>query len=135
MSSKFTLATTAKIVARLRDGLSLVEACEGADVALATVKGWLTRGRRERSGLYAEFVASVEGARTAAADVPLTREEFERCLAASVRRGNIAAMRLWHEAHRNDGQMALDDPMDALERDDELARRRQVRGRPASEQG
>ena len=54
-ASKFTAEVRGELIERTGLGLSLADACRSVGVREATVKGWLTRGRREGSGDYAEF--------------------------------------------------------------------------------
>ena len=61
MASKFTPEARGAVLDLLADGLSLKDACRESDIREKTVKGWLTRGRKEDNGDYAEFAAAVDG--------------------------------------------------------------------------
>lgn len=120
--SKFTPESRLAVIARLEAGSSLAQSCSAAGLRLATVKGWLTRGRQERQGAYSEFAAAVDAARKAA-EGPMSPEEFQRHLDRSVRAGNVAAMKLWAERERR----SADDSPAPKSKVDELAERRRER--------
>ena len=99
--SKFTAPTRAEFVARTEAGASLVDAARALGIRASTVKGWVTRGRQEDAGPYAEFVRKVEAARRrATTEQPMTGDEFQRRLDAAVRSGSVTAMKLWAELDR-----------------------------------
>ena len=117
--SKFTPDVRATIVAEIRNGTTLPDACQRAGVRVKTAEGWLARGRRETEGRYATFAADVDQARHAAAQATLTREEFEKHLAKAVRGGSFQALKLWWEIHGKQrppsgDEDEPDDPFDAL---------------------
>lgn len=126
--SRFTPKNRGALVERAAAGVSLRDSCRALNLREATAKGWVTRGRREESGEYAEFVADLDAARQEVKDRPgpLTREEFELRLSSAVRGGSVQAMKLWAELHvdppANDTRE--DNPLDEV---DELARRRRAR--------
>jgi transposase-like protein len=101
--SKFTEANRAILLDRFAAGVTVEEAARGLDLYPKTVKGWLTRGRRETEGPYAEFAEAVaaarEEAKAAAANV-MTRDEFDEHLAKAVRAGSVQAMKLYWEIDR-----------------------------------
>ena len=72
-ASKFTPEVRGALLERTAAGVSLPDACRALDLRLATVKAWLTRGRREGTGDYAEFAAAVDEAREAARRRPEPR--------------------------------------------------------------
>ena|GEM_PF-6772797 len=76
-ASKFTPEVRGGLIERTAAGVSLRDASRAVGVREATVKSWITRGRGEDEGDYAEFVAAVDTVRTEARDRPgpLTREE------------------------------------------------------------
>jgi hypothetical protein len=126
-ATKFTPENRAVILSHLRTGGSLAGACRDIGVRLKTAEGWLTRGRREDDGDYAEFAASVEEARLAHERAGMNADEFDGHLAKAVRAGSVQAMKLWWEIHGkeeppDDGDQAS--PFDALDQEDELAKAR-----------
>ena len=127
-ASKFTPQNRAALLERTTAGVSLTDAARTIGIREATVKGWVTRGRREGSGDYAEFVAALDTARQEAKDRPgpLTREEFDLRLSYAVRGGSVAAMKLWAELHVSPPEAEPEgNPLAEI---DELAERRQARG-------
>lgn len=102
-ASKFTSTNRAAVVERIAGGATVVEAARGAGIRPATLKGWLTRGRRDREGPYCAFAAAVAEARERIRDAratELTDEEFEQHLARAVRAGHVQAMKLWSDRQR-----------------------------------
>lgn len=95
--SRFTDPVRGGLLDRIAAGASLVDACRDVGVREKTVKGWITRGRREEAGDYAAFVAAVDAARAEAqaAPGPMTAEEFRAQVERAVRAGSVQAMRLW----------------------------------------
>jgi hypothetical protein len=87
-ASKFTPEVRGALIERTGLGLSLADACRSVGVREATVKGWLTRGRREGSGDYAEFVAAIERAREAARERPdpMDADELARVVSEMARK-------------------------------------------------
>lgn len=53
--------------AYLGAGGSMAAACRHPGLPLKTVEGWITRGRREQTGPFADFAATVDAARERAA--------------------------------------------------------------------
>jgi transposase-like protein len=97
--SKFTPENRAVILAQLRSGGSLAGACRDVGVRLKTAEGWLTRGRRDDDGDYADFAQAVDEARVARQRAGLTPDEFEKHLSKAVRAGSVQAMKLWADLH------------------------------------
>jgi transposase len=95
-ASKFTPEVRGALIERTGLGLSLADACRSVGVREATVKGWLTRGRREGSGDYAEFVAAIERAREAARERPdpMDADELARVVSEMARKGSVQAAKL-----------------------------------------
>ncbi len=103
------------VIQAVAEGRTLAEGAARARVSLNTVKSWITRGRREDIGIYADFARAIEAARAARggrrgraarvpqtpvsetpiAPVPMSPEEFRRCLEGAVRAGSPPAMKLW----------------------------------------
>jgi len=117
MKSRFTPQVRGAIVQGVRGGLSIAEAAERAAVAPKTVAHWVSRGRAEAAGTaHADFASSVDAAREAAATAGMTEGEFRAHLAAAVRRGSVAALRLWWTVNQHDR-----DPPDDPDADDPFA--------------
>ena len=123
--SKFTPESRAIVVHELTTGLNLVEAARAAGLNEHTLKNWLTRGRKDESGDYADFNDAVEEARKTALPEPLTEEEHRRIVSAVARKGSVQALKLYWEMIRADQDQAESqtEPLDAV---DELASRRAV---------
>lgn len=107
MASKFTPEARAKALECFRMGLSVVETAKAIDVSEQTLKGWITRGRKEEAGEYREFVAAVEEARESCkqAEAPLTPDEHLLIVSRAARRGSVTAMKLyWDMLRADDGE-------------------------------
>lgn len=120
MSTKrFGPEVTKAIVARIEHGVSFKDAAVAEQVKPETARSWLTRGRGEDEGPYADFALEVEEARDraqAAAAEEMTEEEFHRHLAKAIRNGSVQAMKLWHEIIRAEGGAAgTHSPVDPFE--------------------
>jgi hypothetical protein len=102
--TKFTPENRGGLIERTAAGVSLADASRDLGLRLPTVKGWLTRGRRESSGPYTEFVAAIERARQEAADRPgpMTRDELRLRVSEAARKGSVQAMKLMNELLRGD---------------------------------
>jgi hypothetical protein len=133
-ASKFTYEARIAILARLEAGTTLSDAARAAGIRLPTLKRWLTRGRNERQGPYADFARAVDAAKEAS-EGPMTFESFLAQLEKSVRAGNVQAMKLWWEIERGNTKPdrenpasrqddAAEDPFEALDAADELAQAR-----------
>ena len=128
--SKFTPAARGALLERTAAGVSLPDACRALELRLATVKAWLTRGRREGTGEYAEFAAAVEEAREAAKSRPEPMDEDELAVVVSemTRKGSVQAAKLrWEMLLRASGEDEEAGEADPLAEVDELARRRRAR--------
>src|SRR3954467_6438305 len=97
MAGKFTPEIRAALLEAFAAGCSVPDAARAADLREPTLKGWMTRGRAEDSGEYAEFVAAIDAAREAVAAKlkPGTADELAIEVWRSVRRGSVAAMKLY----------------------------------------
>jgi len=104
LTSRFTPEIRGGLIERAAAGVSLRDACRALDVRASTVKGWITRGRREAEGAYADFVGALEEARQEARDRPgpMTRDELRCEVARSARAGSVQAMKLAWEMLRAD---------------------------------
>lgn len=116
--SKFTPERRAAILAGLRAGVSVSDSCRFLDLAPGTVRNWLSRGRREQVGPYADFAAEVDAAREEVAHrvaaAGLSEEDLLRLMEAAARRGSVQAAKfLLGRLDRQDAPDELD-PFDAL---------------------
>src|SRR6266516_2395528 len=95
-ATKFTPELRGALIERTSAGVSLPDACRALDLRLATVKGWLTRGRREQQGPFADFADAVEAAREEARSRPEPMDEDELALVVSgmARAGSVQAAKL-----------------------------------------
>ena len=111
------------LIGAIRTGLALSDACADVGPSQNTVRTWLKRGRKEAgTGTdYDMFAAAVAQARADASAAEMDRIEFLGHLNAVVRRGSIAAMRLWWQIHGTEPEPPLaPDPF--AEFDEQLAR-------------
>lgn len=102
---RFSPDVTSAILARLEHGVSFKDAAIAEQVKPETARSWLTRGRRESTGEYADFAAAVEQARAkaeAAAAKEMTDDEFKEHLASAVRNGSVQAMKLYDEIRQRE---------------------------------
>jgi hypothetical protein len=128
-SSKFTPEVRGALLDLLADGLVLKDACRETEVREKTVKGWLTRGRKEDDGDYAEFAAAVDASRQDATDFesPMDEDELKLAVSRAAKKGSVAAQKLLWEMQRaatNDPADEDADPFSALDSEDELAKKR-----------
>lgn len=112
--------TREQLIGAVRDGASIADASVSAGVSCATVRRWLTAGRREPEGRYGGFAVSVDAIRGerrelhAQLDDALTVEEAEQLLAKAARRGSVPALKLWLDRH-GDAQ-PIEDELSWLDR-------------------
>ena len=96
------------LVAAIRDGASIADASASVGVSCATVRRWLTTGRREPEGVYGRFAERVDAIRGERQDLhreleqALTVKEAEAILAKLARRGSVPALKLWFDRHGGD---------------------------------
>ena len=133
-ASKFTDECRSALLERIRIGVSLPDACRAAGVRHKTVKGWLTRGRREGDGEYAWFTLDVERAREEAEQalqIPMTEPEHRLAVSELGRAGSVAALKLYWEIllddRKRDPEQEKAAEPGSLEALDELASRRAAR--------
>jgi hypothetical protein len=140
-ASKFTDETRFALLELRADGATLEQSCQQVGVSDKTFKSWLTKGRRpdaeEKHPEYFDFAcawdAATDAAESAAAE-PMTPEEVMQHLERMVRAGNVRAIELWFREQRaasGDDASALTG-IDALDAEDELAARREGKGKRAS---
>ena len=114
-----------QVACSLAAGISIADAARAAGLSQRTVTRWLSRGRREPGSRYAAFATAVEEAQAVeVSDAPMTDHEFRVLVSRAVRRGSIAAMRLYLEILELDRQRGTSKPEDPLAFADELAVRR-----------
>src|SRR2546430_12619616 len=92
----------------VKAGCSIEEAEQQADRPVASVRRWLSEGRKRPDGKHGEFARAVDEARgerksaERALDGPLSREEAELLPAKAAREGSVPALRLWFEQRGTD---------------------------------
>lgn len=132
-ATKFTADNRAAALDLFSDGLTNADVARGIGVSAPTLKGWITRGRKEPEGDYSDFAAAVEVARALAeeAELPLDEDELKLHVAKAARKGSVAAMKLAWEiirASTDPKGEGSGDPLDALdggeELEDEVAKQR-----------
>jgi hypothetical protein len=98
-ASKFSADTQQAFCEGIFDGLTIAEAAKAAGVAAKTVKNWLTRGRKEGDGPYADFVISVDEARAEhqAKEVPMSYDELKLAVSKSAQSGSAQSQKLYFE--------------------------------------
>ena len=90
------------VLEAIRSGATIREAASGQEIAEATVKGWLTRGRKEPRSMYGAFAAQVDAAFEARkmpdqSEQPMDRDELMLVASRAARSGNVQAMKLLAE--------------------------------------
>jgi hypothetical protein len=125
-ATKFTSEVRGALIERTAAGVSLADACRAVGVREATVKGWLTRGRRESQGEYVDFARAIERAREAAEErpEPMDAEELDRVVSEMARKGSVQAAKLRWEMLQSSSAEPEESADDPLAEVDELARRR-----------
>lgn|GEM_PF-4575624 len=129
MATKFTPENRDGILELLADGLSLKDASREVGVREKTVKGWLTRGRKEEDGEYAEFAAAVDSAREEfeQKERPMSEAELLLAVSRAAKKGSVAAQKLLWDMLRaskgDEGGESERSPFDELEPDDEGAKK------------
>jgi transposase len=118
-ASKFTPEIRGALIERTAAGVSLPDACRAVGVREGTVKSWLTRGRREGSGAYAEFAQQIEQAREAVRSRPesMDEDELRQRVSEMVRGGSVQGAKLYWEmlrAGQSEDAPAEVDPFDAV---------------------
>ena len=114
MTSPLFEASQNDLLEAVQASATVDEAAKTLGLSVNTVRSWLSRGRKAPDGPYGTFARQLDEIRSArrlpdrAERGSLTREEWEGCLAESVRAGNVQAMRLWHDTHIAEGER--DDP-------------------------
>lgn len=129
MASKFTPEVRGAVLERFAAGCTIYDTAHAVGVAEKTLKGWLTRGRREESGDYADFARRADEVRAEAKNrpEPMTEEEHRLVVSESARKGNTQAMKLYWEMLLDDRSADEEEPADPLDELDELAERRAAR--------
>jgi len=127
--SKFTEERRSAVLAGLRAGVSLEDSSRALDVSAGTVSNWLSRGRRERTGKFADFARDVDRARAGrdreVAEHGLDTGALLRLLEGAARRGSVQAARFLLERRDREAAGGREPkPLDGVVGFDELARRR-----------
>ena len=135
MKIVFSEEVAEDIVGRIACGASQADAARAVGVNPRTLQVWLARGRREDAGAYSDFAAAVARARDVREqdlDWPMSLADVRLELERAIRAGSVRAAEIWF---REFGKEANDAPaltgIDALDAEDELARKRQGRERGA----
>lgn len=125
MAGKFTAEARGALVERFAAGCTIPDAAAAVGISEKTIKHWLTRGRQEQVGEYADFARRVDEARSLAKDLPgqMDEPEFRQHLETAVRKGNTQAMKLWADLYV-DPPPEADEPVDPLAKFDAVASRR-----------
>lgn len=128
-STKFTPEITEGIIELVGDGLTLKDAALAVEVREKTVRNWLAKGRSEDDGPHAAFAEAIAEAQQEAEsqEEPMDREELLLVVSKAARKGSVQAMKLMEEmlrANKDPGDEKPQDPFDALDAEDELARQR-----------
>jgi IS30 family transposase len=131
MASKFTAENRGAILDLLADGISLRDACREVGINEKTVKGWLTRGRKEGDGDYAEFAVAVDASRqeAAEAEAPMNGDELRLVVSRAAKNGSVQAQKLYWEMLRAGEDPGEEEEADPLAELDELAERRVAQAR------
>lgn len=127
--SKFTPDNCQAIVELIFDGVSISDAARETGINVKTVKNWLSKGRAEDDGPYADFAASVDRARQEVEqrEPPGTEEELRLVVWRAAKGGSVAAQKLyWEMLRASDDDEKEGDPFDELD-GDELAEARAKR--------
>jgi len=96
-ASKFTERNRDALIECFAAGCSLPDAAAAVGINKTTIRGWLTRGRREEAGEFADFAQAVDGARERARvrlGRPMDSDELAHVVSAAARKGNTKAMRM-----------------------------------------
>ena len=122
-ASKFTPESRGALIERTAAGVSLADAARATGIREATVKSWLTKGRRDSSGEYVEFAAAIEEARESARSRPdpMDADELARVVSEMARKGSVTAAKLRWEMLRD---TASDDDKAPVDEFDQLKERR-----------
>ncbi len=118
MISKFTPEVRGALLERVASGVSLRDAARAVGVREKTVRSWITRGRRDGTGSYAEFVTAIEAARARALarPQPMGRGELAAVVSRMARGGSVQAAKLRWEMLRAEQTDAVNgDPMAELD--------------------
>jgi hypothetical protein len=108
-----------RIIEAVRAGCSIDEAATQAGKPVATVRRWLTEGRKRPDAQHGEFARTVDAAREAQRveldNGPMTHDEIERRLTHAIRQGSLQAVKIWLELHPQDRAPGAVDPFAEFE--------------------
>jgi len=96
-------AEQTQVLESVKAGASIEEAAHNAGRPVASVRRWLSEGRKRPDGRHGEFARAVDAARgerkqaERALEGPLSMEEAELLIAKAARKGSVPALRLWFE--------------------------------------
>jgi transposase len=131
LASKFNPDTCQAIAESVFDGLSIADAAREANVNVKTVKNWLSRGRREGDGPYADFAEAVDRARQEATEreKPMDEADLRLVVSRAAKNGSVAAQKLYWEMLRaaDDDPEESEDPFDRLDGPSEIEKARKKR--------
>jgi predicted transcriptional regulator len=122
------------VIAAVKAGATLAEAAQQAEITERTVKRWLSKGRSDSKSPYASFAFAIDFIRESReapteGDGPVDDEEVQLHLSKAIRNGSVAAMKVWTDVYRKQGDGDGDEkPADPLAGLDELAARRASAG-------
>jgi transposase len=122
-ASKFTPENRGALIERTAAGVSLSDSARATGIREATLKSWLTKGRRESSGDYADFAAAIDEARESARSrpEPMDADELARVVSEMARKGSVTAAKLRWEMLRD---AASDDDHAPVDEFDQMKERR-----------
>jgi hypothetical protein len=84
------------LIAAVESGTTIGDAARAADVAEATVRGWLREGRRDPESRYAAFAQAIDAARAARPELPepgLSEADVVALLEQAAKRGSVPAQK------------------------------------------
>lgn len=126
-ATMFTPEVRTTLIDAFTAGLSVRDAARVGGIAEKTLKRWITRGRREEEGPFADFVARIEDAREYARNrpEPADADELAVLVSEAARAGSVPAMKLRWEMLA--AGTVNDEPTPGIGSLDELAERRLAR--------
>jgi len=129
-ASKFTTEITEGLIELIGDGLTIKDAALAMEVREKTVRNWLAKGRSDEDGPHAAFAEAIEEAQQEAEgqEEPMDRDELLLVVSKTARKGSVQAMKLMEEmlrANKDPASEETKDPFDALDAEDELAKKRE----------
>lgn len=117
-ASKFTPEVRGGLIERAAAGVSLADSARAVGVREKTVKDWLTRGRKDDDGPYADFAQAIYDAREAAQSrpQPMDADELAQVVSGMARKGSVQAAKLrWEMLRSLEAGQEEDKPVDELD--------------------